>query len=558
MIASKSRLAALVLSATALGAVAFSPQSSQALDQPLAAKNRRVARPRPCCPRVRGGGGGGGAARPRPMTVSAAAAPKEDNGEQDIFRGAVAVGAATAAMGFAYGKVLDLTVRGVWEQVPALLAARGVALGGGAYIAATMAAGGLVMGLLSAGLKPAYIVAEFVSNLSGSRPTSLPSLLPALPNLLLLSLVTSTFGFSVGPEAPMVCAGGLVGAALARKWCSSDDEKDGSGSEVEGIMAYAGAAGSLTAFMGIPLAGPIFALELTRASAGMASAARDALGPAVAASVAALVIIRGILLPRAAVGGHFSYGAVGALGGRAAMSTALACGLGGAIIGTGFHKLVHLMKGILWTEKATCTKKEKGEVRRGIPIPREVVVKTLVGVAVGLLSAAYPQTMFWGEGSLQTAVDGQKTAFIATRHGLSTALTSVARVDPSIPFQSGWEAAQVGSVKLLSIALACAGKFPGGIIFPLFFAAAPLAQAALSLLPMSFPAAVSPVAVMCLMASTQASVTRTPLATILMLALGASTSTEITKMLPSVILSSYLGVYFSRLISKESYFSYST
>lgn len=539
MTTSKSLLAALVLS-NALGAAAFSPYSSQALDQPLA---KRVARPRL---RVRGGGAA------RPLSASASASSKEDNGGQEIFRGAVVVGAATAAMGFAYGKVLDLTVRGVWEKVPALLATKGVALGGGTYIAATMATGGLIMGLLSSGLTPTYIVAEFVSNLSGSRPSSLPRLLPALPNLLLLSLITSTFGFSVGPEAPMVCAGGLVGAAMARRWYS--DESVGSGSagrEVEGIMAYAGAAGSLTAFMGIPLAGPIFALELTRASAGMASVAKDALGPAVAASIAALVIIRGILLPHAAVGGHFAYDAVGAMGGRSAMSTALACGLGGALIGTGFHKLVHLLKSVLWREKAA----EKGEARCGIP--KEVVVKTLVGVAVGLLSAAYPQTMFWGEGSLQTAIDGQKTAFIATRHGLSTALTTVARVDPSIPFQTGWEAAQVGSAKLLSIALACAGKFPGGIIFPLFFAAAPLAQAALSLLPMSFPAAVSPVAVMSLMASTQASVTRTPLATIFMLALGASSSTEITKILPSVILSSYLGVYFSRLISKQSYFSYS-
>ena len=39
--------------------------------------------------------------------------------------------------------------------------------------------------------------------------------------LLLLSLVTSTFGFSVGPEAPMVCAGGLIGASLSRRFYGS-------------------------------------------------------------------------------------------------------------------------------------------------------------------------------------------------------------------------------------------------------------------------------------------------------------------------------------------------
>mmetsp|Transcript_20793 Transcript_20793/g.36881 ORF Transcript_20793/g.36881 Transcript_20793/m.36881 type:complete len:173 (-) Transcript_20793:36-554(-) len=169
----------------------------------------------------------------------------------------------------------------------------------------------------------------------------------------------------------------------------------------------------------------------------------------------------------------------------------------------------------------------------------------------------YPATMFWGEGSLQCVVDGHQTAFAATKHGLSSVLTGAARVNPNLPFQSAWAAAQIGCVKFLSIALACAGKFPGGIIFPLFFAAAPIAHAALALLSSFLPASVSPVAVMSLMAATQASVTRTPLATIFMLALSSSSATEVSKMLPAVILSSYIGVWLSRYLSKESYFTYS-
>ena len=65
-----------------------------------------------------------------------------------------------------------------------------------------------------------------------------------------------------------------------------------------------------------------------------------------------------------------------------------------------------------------------------------------------------------------------------------------------------------------------------------------------------------PLVVMCLMASTQAAVTRTPLATVLILSLSASAKTELSVMLPGMILSSYLGVYFSRLFSKNSYFAY--
>jgi len=164
--------------------------------------------------------------------------------------------------------------------------------------------------------------------------------------------------------------------------------------------------------------------------------------------------------------------------------------------------------------------------------------------------------MFWGEGSLQCAIDGQKTPFTKTKHGLSRILTSGAIVDPSVPFQSAWAAAQVGIAKLLAITLACAGKFPGGIIFPIFFASAPIAHSILMMLG-SLPKAVSPVAIMALMASTQASVTRTPLATVFMLALSSSAGTELSKMLPSVILSSYIGVWASRYITEESYFSYS-
>jgi hypothetical protein len=77
--------------------------------------------------------------------------------------------------------------------------------------------------------------------------------------------------------------------------------------------------------MGIPIAGSIFALELTRASSGLSSGARDSLPPAVAASVAALVVIRAILLTHAPVGGHFSYGSIGVLSGRTMMMAVAIC-----------------------------------------------------------------------------------------------------------------------------------------------------------------------------------------------------------------------------------------
>ncbi|CAJ1946527.1 unnamed protein product [Cylindrotheca closterium] len=459
------------------------------------------------------------------------------------------VGVITAAMGFVYGKVLSTCVSTVWHRAPSLFFKRFGSLHPTYFITATCTVGGILMGLLSAKFSSTFTVADFVASFSNVPAKSLPESRVHLFPLLLLSLVTSSFGFSVGPEAPMVCAGALLGSSLAKYWYGN---AEASKSKQE-VLAYAGAAGALTAFMGIPIAGSIFALELTRSNAGLAASSDRALSPSILSSIAAITVIRGILLPAKAVGGHFAYGSIDVLSGRTMMATAAICGLGGAFIGTIFHKLVHLLKDIAWPASANDKK------RGGFSGKRQVMAKALIGLTVGILSSKFPQTLFWGEGSLQCVVDGQATAFAATKHGISNLLTSHAQVNPNLPFETAFAAMQVGVAKLISIALACAGKFPGGIIFPLFFAAAPIAHAACSFLG-SVTSGISPVvplAVMCLMAATQASVTRTPLATVLMLSLSASAGTELSPMLPACLVSSYLGVYLSRKISKESYFQYS-
>jgi len=343
----------------------------------------------------------------------------------------------------------------------------------------------------------------------------------------------------LGPEAPMVCAGGVAGASLARRIY-----KDKCSDSKMATLAYSGAAGALTAFMGIPIAGSVFALELTRSSAGLSGVAKEAFSPAIAASLAGLVVLRALLLPNAFVGGHFDYGLVGTISGRSMLSVAVASGLGGALLGTVFHKLVVFFKKGFWPSPKAGKKVSKR---------RSILVKVLIGLVVGLLSSQYPQTLFWGEGSLQLAIDGQQTAFEATNHGLPSLLTSIARVDPSVPFASASAAMQIGVVKLLAITLACAGKFPGGIIFPLFFAAAPFAHAFASLLGPSL----LPVTVMCAMASTQAAVTRTPLGSALILSLTSSGATELSTMLPACLVASYVGVWGSQWLSSKSYFQYS-
>eukprot|EP00580_Thalassiosira_gravida_P010380 CAMPEP_0201643658 /NCGR_PEP_ID=MMETSP0493-20130528/28658_1 /ASSEMBLY_ACC=CAM_ASM_000838 /TAXON_ID=420259 /ORGANISM="Thalassiosira gravida, Strain GMp14c1" /LENGTH=407 /DNA_ID=CAMNT_0048118137 /DNA_START=44 /DNA_END=1267 /DNA_ORIENTATION=- len=405
-----------------------------------------------------------------------------------------------------------------------------------------MTFGGLLLGVLSSAFGATFTVADFVHAFSSAPIERLPSSAIHLFPVLFMSLLTSAFGFSVGPEAPMVCAGALIGSSMSRIWYGT------SGRHQE-ILSYAGAAGALTAFMGIPIAGSIFAIEMTRSNVGMNKASETSLSPSVISSIAAIVMIRGILTPGNHVGGHFSYGGhtIGALNGRAMIATAVACGAGGALLGTVFHKTVHKLKKVVWKPTVPTSPD-----RREKPWVRQIVVKTLVGLVVGIISTRYPQTLFWGEGSLQSAIDGQKTAMAATKHGLIEALTARAVIDPNAPFADGSAALRVGVAKMIAIMLACIGKFPGGIIFPLFFAAAPFAH----VFPRVLGGEIVPVAVFCLMAATQASVTRTPLASVLILSLSASSETDLSVMLPASLVSSYLGVFFSRELSTKSYFSY--
>jgi H+/Cl- antiporter ClcA len=65
-----------------------------------------------------------------------------------------------------------------------------------------------------------------------------------------------------------------------------------------------------------------------------------------------------------------------------------------------------------------------------------------------------------------------------------------------------------------------------------------------------------PVAAMCTMSATQASATRTPLASALILAMTASGSTDLSVLLTPLLISSYLSIYVSNLLSKKSYFHY--
>ena len=404
------------------------------------------------------------------------------------------IGAAAAVMGAAYAAALRFALK-LWQRAPAPWA-----------IPCATAAGGAVVGAL-ARRAPAFGVAGYIAAARGARP--FPEARTHLAPFLLTSLATTAFGFSVGPEAPMVVAGAMLGAAMGRR--VGGRERD---------AALAGAAGALTSFIDMPVAGAIFVVELLAPGAGLAD---DALPAAILATVGAS-LAGAALAPHRPVGGHFDWGAVARPPRWAYAAVAVPVGVAGAAVGE------------LFVRGVAALRRPLGRV----PRPR-----VAAGLAVGLLGILYPQTLFWGETSLQNVVDGQASASVAP-HGLlvPAALTTRAVVDVARPLTAAG-AFQVGIAKLAAIAVAVAGGFPGGVIFPLFFAAGALARGVSPLAPV----------VMCAMAAVQASVTRTPLATVLMLALSARAS-DLAALAPLCAVSAYVAVWTVRARGAPTFFAY--
>ncbi|KAL7544815.1 hypothetical protein ACHAWF_008180 [Thalassiosira exigua] len=487
---------------------------------------------------------------------------------------AAAVGVVTSVIGYLYSKCLSAGFHFLWRTLPEALFDGNLSGFGpcrllhrypAAYIVMVMTLGGGIVAALSTFQFPKLFNAhDYVHVLSreDGRESDIdrfPSAREQILPVMLLSLLTSISGFSLGPEAPMVAAGGLAGVSVARRYLRSTSKGEGNksnrSSSIEETLAYAGAAGTLTGTMKIPLAGPIFALECVGRGAGVSSRAARSWSAAMAASLAGLALIRGGLMPDVGAGGRFAYGAraaVGAATGRETVLTGVGCGVGGALVGTCFHKAVAFLKSALWPKKSSSNREEKKSA--------VVLKKIAVATALGLLSVLYPQTMFWGEGSLQCAADGQCTPLSATHHGIPSMMTQLARVNPDRPFASGAAAAQVSMAKFAAIALASAGGFPGGVIFPLLSNGANFAHALLSasrpLLPAASSSLVAPMAVMSFMAATLTSVTRTPLASVLILALAASGTTPLSVLLPGALMASYVSVWVSDLLSSNSFFEY--
>lgn len=277
------------------------------------------------------------------------------------------------------------------------------------------------------------------------------------PAMILSSLVSIASGGSAGPEAPMVQVTGSIGTWLADRFRLRE--------EALRTLSIAGMASGFTVLFGAPLGGAFFALEILHHQNVVAYA--EAILPAIVASCASYTVF--VAITRLGIGPtwHFPQYNVESLGDFA---IAIAYGVVGAIVGWLFIALFRVCRRLF-------------EV-----LPGPIYVQTTVaGLGLGILAIAFPLTRFFGEHQLETVVEGNFP--VTFLFGLIVA-------------------------KLLAICITVSGGWRGGIIIPLFFVGACLGKS-LSMLYSGFN---ETLAMICVMAALNSTVTRTPISTTLLLA----------------------------------------
>ena len=151
-------------------------------------------------------------------------------------------------------------------------------------------------------------------------------------------------------------------------------------------------AGGLAAFFGVPLGGAIFACEVLHRN-GLEY--HEALVPATISGIACNLVFRVLCsLPETAIW-KFAGNAVASPIPQWATILGVPLGLLGALIGLGWMKCVNKFRAVVL---------ERGGYGKWH------VAKGLVGgCVIGIIGAALPETLFWGEEEAQTQLEASAT-----------------------------------------------------------------------------------------------------------------------------------------------------
>lgn len=284
------------------------------------------------------------------------------------------------------------------------------------------------------------------------------------PSMILSSLLSIASGGSAGPEAPMVQVTGSIGTWLADRFRLRREDLR--------TLSIAGMASGFTVLFGAPLGGTFFALEILHHQHVALYA--EAILPAVVASCAGYTIFVAITQLGIGPTWHFPQYGVDSL---FDFTEAIGYGVVGAIAGWLFIAIFRSCDRLLAL------------------LPNPIYWRTTVaGLGLGCLAVLFPLTRFFGEHQLETIIGGNfPVSFLLV----------------------------LAIAKMLAISLTVTGDWRGGIIIPPFFTGACLGK----MVSMTIPGCNETLAMICVMAALNTTVTRTPISTTLLLAKLAGFST---------------------------------
>ncbi|KAL7539120.1 hypothetical protein ACHAXR_011005 [Thalassiosira sp. AJA248-18] len=326
------------------------------------------------------------------------------------------------------------------------------------------------------------------------------------------SLFTILAGASLGPEAPLVAICAATAGFISRKVFKQKNRN------VVRKHTFMGMSGALSAFFGVPLGGSLFALEVT---SRFGVEYFEHLIEAIFAGEVCVVVFRAIAdLPLGAIWEIVPPSPV-IREAHPYMIVLGACigllGAGLAFIWASFHwRLMGFFRtlGLLDDEN------------------QYAVRRCLVGaVGVATIGMLVPQTMFWGEfefGAISTLSPASKLKNVWPTSGLI-----------GFEMDSLVKCLIVGFSKLLAISFTVAGGYRGGYIFPFFAAGAAFGRAFC----FAFPAVSPIIATLCFAASINVAITRTALATSLILAFLSGEQMALPAVLASSIVSLFATGY---------------
>jgi len=311
-------------------------------------------------------------------------------------------------------------------------------------------------------------IPEVISNVHGPGVIPLKHVVP----MLVVSLISIISGGSAGPEAAVIIIVGAMGSWIGICWLQPRRTRR--------IMTLCGMSAGLAAFFGLPLGAALFCLELPHVASLQYF---EALSPAILCTILSVIVSK--IITQTPLGGMYMFPNLGEINYMALVKGA-AMGLGGAVIAAIF------MVTLKYTKMAV-KKLKIGPIVLGI----------MGGALFGIMGTLCPSTLFWSENELQAVfLRGNSSLPYAIHPGIWPM---------KVPL--GWEDfALIGFTKLVTIIITIAAGFPGGIIFPLFFAAACIGYSMALLLHLP-----PTVCMLSMMAALQSSVTRTPWSTALIL-----------------------------------------